>query len=251
VHHCHVEGSVLFFPVTHPDSPDWPLTLVICRRKGGKPWYLLTNEPVQTAQDAWEVVLAYARRWQIELAFRNRKSELAIQSLRVYDWQARLKLLGLLTLAYAFLMDLMGQPSRTARDWLIADACHRSAEHLRQVELPFPASASLSPNCGWPLPVGLCAVGRCSSGVALLHSCHPCMPALLAGAGQISSCLLSHRSQAQERLEPLSRSWLPLFCLLLAFLCSGRRSFSLKRSSRNCREEEVISDKLFLSAVTG
>jgi hypothetical protein len=137
VHHCHVEGSVLFFPVTHPDSPDWPLTLVICRRKGGKPWYLLTNEPVQTAQDAWEVVLAYARRWQIELAFRNLKSELAIQSLRVYDWEARLKLLGLLTLAYAFLMELMGQPSRTARDWLIAYACHRSGEHLRQVELPF------------------------------------------------------------------------------------------------------------------
>lgn len=38
VHHCNVEGSVLFFPVTHPDYPDWPLTLVIARRKGGSPW---------------------------------------------------------------------------------------------------------------------------------------------------------------------------------------------------------------------
>jgi hypothetical protein len=137
VRHCNVEGSVLFFPVTHPDYPDWPLTLIICRRKGGKPWYLLTNEPVQTAEDAWKVVLAYARRWQIEMAFRNLKSELAIQSLRVYDWEARLKLLGLLTLAYAFLMELMGEPRRTARDWLLAYACHRTGEHLRQVELPF------------------------------------------------------------------------------------------------------------------
>ena len=51
--------------------------------------------------------MAYARRWQIEMAFRNLKSEWAIESVRVYDWEARLKLLGMLTLAYAFLMDLM------------------------------------------------------------------------------------------------------------------------------------------------
>ena len=81
--------------------------------------------------------MAYARRWQIEMAFRNLKSELAIQSVRVYDWEARLKLLGMLTLAYTFLMDLMGQEGRTARDWLIDYACHRSGEHLRHVEIPF------------------------------------------------------------------------------------------------------------------
>ena len=137
VRHRNVQGSVLFFPVTHPDYPDWPLTLVVARRKGDKPWYLLTNEVVQTAADAWKVVMAYARRWQVEMAFRNLKSELAIQSLRIYDWEGRLKLLGLLTLAYAFLMDLMRQQERAARDWLIDYACHRSGEHLREVELPF------------------------------------------------------------------------------------------------------------------
>jgi hypothetical protein len=137
VHHRNVEGSVLFFPVTHPDFPDWPLTLVVGRRKGGTPWYLLTNEVVETAADAWKVVMAYARRWQIEMAFRNLKSELAIQSLRVYDWEGRLKLLGMLTLAYAFLMDLMREEGKTARDWLIEYACHRTGEHLREVEIPF------------------------------------------------------------------------------------------------------------------
>ncbi len=81
--------------------------------------------------------MAYARRWQIEMTFRNLKSELAIQSLRVYDWEGRLKLLGMLTLAYAFLMDLMGEEGRTARDWLIDYACHRSGAHLREVEIPF------------------------------------------------------------------------------------------------------------------
>lgn len=131
-----VEGSVLFFSVTHPDYPEWPLTLVVGRRKGGQPWSLLTNEVVQTAEDAWKVVLAYARRWQVEMAFRNLKSEMAIQSLRVYDWEPRLKLLGLLTLAYAFLMDLMGQEGKTARDWLMDYACHRTGAHLRDVEIP-------------------------------------------------------------------------------------------------------------------
>lgn len=137
VHHCNVEGRVLFFPVTHPDFPDWPLTLVVGRRKGGDPWYLLTNECVQTTADAWKVVLAYARRWQIEMTFRHLKSEMAIQSLRVYGWQSRLKLLGMATLAYAFLMHLMREESRTARDWLIDYACHRRGSHLRQVTLPF------------------------------------------------------------------------------------------------------------------
>ena len=137
VHHRNVEGRVLFFPVTHPDFPEWPLTLVVGRRKGGEPWYLLTNECVETTADAWNVVLAYARRWQIEMTFRNLKSEMAIQSLRVYGWESRLKLLGMATLAYAFLMHLMREESRTARDWLIDYACHRTGEHLRQVTLPF------------------------------------------------------------------------------------------------------------------
>ena len=92
---------------------------------------------VNTAEDAWKVVLAYARSFHIEMAFRNLKSEMAIQSLRVYDWEARLKLLGMLTLAYAFLMDLMGKAWRTARDWLLDYACHRTGEHLREGEIPF------------------------------------------------------------------------------------------------------------------
>jgi hypothetical protein len=137
VHHCNVEGSVLFFPVTHPDFPDWPLTLVVGRRKGTKPWYLLTNEPVECAEDAWKIVLAYARRWRVEMLFRNLKSELAIQSVRVYRWEDRLKLLGLVTLAYAFLMELIGKQKRKTGSFLIDAACHRTGTHLREVELPF------------------------------------------------------------------------------------------------------------------
>jgi len=87
----HVQASVLACPVTHPDFPQWSLWLVVGRRQGGTPWYLLTNEPVETEEQAWAVVLAYARRWQIELSWRNCKSELGMQSPRVWGWEERLK----------------------------------------------------------------------------------------------------------------------------------------------------------------
>jgi hypothetical protein len=132
-----VEGSVLFFPVTHPDYPNHPLTLVVSRRKGGTPWYLLTNEKVETEEDAWRIAMAYIRRWQIEMAYRNLKSEMAIQSLRVYDWEGRNRLLALVSLAYGFLMTLMRKAAHPARDWLIDFACHRTGEHLAEVTLPF------------------------------------------------------------------------------------------------------------------
>lgn len=137
VHHRNVTGHVLFFPVTHPEYPDWSLTLVVGRRKGLEPIYLLTNEAVTTAEEAWRVVLAYIRRWRIEMAFRHLKSDMGVQSLRVYAWEDRLKLLGLLTLAYGFLMELMREPLKKARDWLLAFICPRRGSRLREVELPF------------------------------------------------------------------------------------------------------------------
>lgn len=137
VHHRNVAGSVLFFSVRHPDFPNWPLTLVVGRRAGLEPFYLLTNEVVSTAEEAWKVVFAYVRRWRIECSFRHLKSDLAIQSLRLFDWQARLKLLGLLTLAYGFLMTLMRERLRKARDWLLAFACPRRGQRMRDVEIPF------------------------------------------------------------------------------------------------------------------
>jgi hypothetical protein len=137
VHRRNVAGSVLFFKVRHPDFPDWPLTLVVGRRKGLEPIYVLTNEEVNTPEDAWKVVFAYMRRWRIEMSFRHLKSDMAIASLRVYAWEDRLKLLGLLTLAYAFLMAQMDQPMRKARDWLLHYACPRRGRRMREVEIPF------------------------------------------------------------------------------------------------------------------
>lgn len=131
-----ISASVLAFPVCHPEHPDLPLWLVVARRKGRTPWYLLTSEPVESEEQAWKVVLAYARRWQIEVTWKTCKSELGMQSPRVWDWETRLKLLGLATLAYAFLLHLLSAPFKLVRRWLLRYAAHRTGRRLRATQVP-------------------------------------------------------------------------------------------------------------------
>ncbi len=72
-----VVATVLALPVAHAAQPDCPLWLVVCRSQGRSPWYLLTAEAIDTDVQAWGVVFAYMRRWQIELSWKYEKSELA------------------------------------------------------------------------------------------------------------------------------------------------------------------------------
>jgi hypothetical protein len=95
---------------------DEPLWLVVARVHGPRshrgtrePWRLLTTEPVETAEQCWRIVQAYAARWAIEQHLRFSKSDLGIESVRVRAWESRRKLLGLVSLAYAFLVDLLDQ----------------------------------------------------------------------------------------------------------------------------------------------
>jgi hypothetical protein len=94
---------------------DDPLWLVVVRlgkttkprRGSGEPWRLLTTEPVHTEEQCWRIAQAYAARWNIEQMLRFGKSELGCESVRVRDWEARHKLLGLVALAYSVLVDLL------------------------------------------------------------------------------------------------------------------------------------------------
>ena len=81
-----VTASILALPAQHPHHPVQALWLVIARRKGGLSWYLLTNEPNTCVEEAWGIMFAYARRWQIELTWRENKSELALQSPRFMEY---------------------------------------------------------------------------------------------------------------------------------------------------------------------
>lgn len=121
--------------VTHPDYPDVPLWLVASRPgKGRKPWYLLTNEPVRTPEEGWRVVFIYARRWQAEMAYRYGKTELAMESPRLWRWENRLKLLLLVTVVYAFLLTLVREEGLVAG--ILKWYCPRTGAASRRVEMP-------------------------------------------------------------------------------------------------------------------
>jgi hypothetical protein len=142
-HHCERRTGVLAVPVWRPDDRThvYPLWLVVARRgRGQEPWYLLTSEPIRSAEDAWQIVFSYAfsyaRRWQIEMSWRYGKSELAMESPRLWTWERRLKLLLLATLAYAFLLSLLRPESLGVRRWLLRYWCHRTRKRSREVSTP-------------------------------------------------------------------------------------------------------------------
>jgi Transposase DDE domain len=128
--------GVLAVPVRHPAYPG-PLWLVVSRRgKGHEPWYLLTNELADTPALMWRIVYAYARRWQIEMTWRFGKTELAMQSPRLWSWDNRLKLLLIVSLVYAFLLSLLDPLLIPLRDLLLKRFCPRTGKRSRVTPTP-------------------------------------------------------------------------------------------------------------------
>jgi hypothetical protein len=133
---CFRKTGIFAVQVSHPHY-DTPLWLVVSRPgKGRSPWYLLTTEPIHTAADAWRIVFVYARRWQIEMAFRFTKTDLALESPRLWFWQNRLKLLFIATLAYAFLLSLLDYSLHDLTQWLLRFWCHRTGKRYRDASVP-------------------------------------------------------------------------------------------------------------------
>ena len=116
---------------------DDALWLVVSRPcRGRKPWYLLTNEPIATTGDACRVVLAYARRWQVEMCYRACRTDLAMESPRLWFWENRLKLLLMASLVYAFLLSLLAPDLAPLVQDLLRHWCHRTGERYRQAAIP-------------------------------------------------------------------------------------------------------------------
>lgn len=133
--HCYRKTGIIAFPVADPTHQQH-LWLVVARRKGQSPWYLLTSEPAHSPELAWPIVLAYARRWQVEMAIRYHKSELALESPRVFQWQARHKLLLIASLAYVFLLSLLASSLTPLCAWLLQSFCHRTGKRSRDTPAP-------------------------------------------------------------------------------------------------------------------
>jgi hypothetical protein len=121
------------------DTPLWLVAVSVGRggrrRRAGEPWRLLTNLPLETYEDVWRVVEADAARWQIEQTIRFNKSVLGVESVRVRDWEPRQKLLGLVALAYAFLLFLLGDGSSALVQRLLR-VLHRRGRQARDAWRP-------------------------------------------------------------------------------------------------------------------
>ena len=133
-----LKRSLLWQRCLHKNYPESPLTLIICRpgKKGRQPWYLLTNEPITNDKEAWRMVHAYARRWQVEQSFRFTKSELGMESCRLWFWKNRMKLLQTVALVYAFLLSLLIEKLKPKIKLLLKTGCPRTGKRCREASTP-------------------------------------------------------------------------------------------------------------------
>ena len=133
--HKHV--SISYTKVTHPELPDNELFMVIVRdkAKSTSPMYLLTSIPIENNSSAWEICHIYFHRWKVEQAFRFCKSELAMESPRLWSFKNRLKFLAVVTLVFDFMMQLIqnwkGWVWQFLRNW-----CHRTGSRYRKASIP-------------------------------------------------------------------------------------------------------------------
>lgn len=123
--------------VYHPDFPEQKLTLITCKspNQGFEPIHLLTNQIVVNSKDAWILIFSYMRRWLIEQAFRYNKSELAMESPRLWFWKNRLKLMAIVSLVYDFLLQILRNWNSMAQ-LTINIWCHRTGKKLAMVQIP-------------------------------------------------------------------------------------------------------------------
>lgn len=126
--------DVWWTALRHPSSEEL-LYLVKARVKKGV-MYVITNDPVTNEAQAWEVFFTYRRRWQIETYFRYNKYEFALECPRLWSLEARLKLLGMVMLVYAFLLSLLDPLQQEMIQALLRFRCHRTGKRCQNAQAP-------------------------------------------------------------------------------------------------------------------
>jgi hypothetical protein len=97
--------------------------------------YLLTNCEVKTKAQAWKILFSYMRRWAIEQTFRFNKSELALESPRLWFWENRQKIMGIVCLVYDFLLQML-KNWRSIVSIIINKWCPRTGKRQLDTQLP-------------------------------------------------------------------------------------------------------------------
>lgn len=133
----HRRIKLFFAEVRHPEFPDRPLTLITCKyaKPGNEPFHLIASQAVTTSRVAWKLVFSYMRRWMIEQAFRFNKSELALESPRLWFWDNRLKLMAIVSIVYDFLLQIVR--NWESMTWITVNIwCPRTGKRLSEVQVP-------------------------------------------------------------------------------------------------------------------
>lgn len=129
--------TISWTKVCHPEHPDNELTLIIIRDKKNYqgPMYLITSLEVDDVKMAWEMMYTYFHRWEAEQGFRFLKSELGLESPRLWFWDNRMKLMGIVTLVYDFMLQML----RNWKNWVplfLKRFCHRTGKRYRGASIP-------------------------------------------------------------------------------------------------------------------
>ena len=129
--------TISWAPVNHVEFPDNQLYIIIVRDKKNYngPMYLITSLPIQSCRQAWEIMFSYMHRWEAEQGFRFLKSELGLESPRLWFWDNRMKLMAIVTLVYDFLLRLVANWKAWVRPFL-RNWCHRTGERYRKTSIP-------------------------------------------------------------------------------------------------------------------
>ena len=131
---CYLKTGILVKRVRH-EKYVGDLWVVAVRQKG-EPWYLITNVPVETEKEAWEIVFAYRARWKIETCFRYGKSELCLETVNLRDQEKREKMLLLVMIVYMILLWMMEEAQKSIVRWLLYNYCHRTGKRQNEQEFP-------------------------------------------------------------------------------------------------------------------
>jgi hypothetical protein len=140
--------SIAWFAAKHLDHLENQVFVVVVRDKNNfnGPMYLITSLKIEKQQQAWQVFFSYMHRWNIEQAFRFGKSELAMESPRLWFWENRLKLLAIVALVYDFLLRMLKNWKLWTRQ-LFKHWCHRTGNRYRKASIPIYRLRMAISNC--------------------------------------------------------------------------------------------------------
>lgn len=140
--------TIAWAPVNHLEHPGNQLFLVIVRdrKNHGGPMYIITSLVIENASQAWQIMFSYMHRWEAEQGFRFLKSEMALESPRLWFWDNRMKLMAIVALVYDFLLSTLrnwtGWVQLFFRRW-----CHRTGKRYRNASIPLYRLRMAISNC--------------------------------------------------------------------------------------------------------